>query len=297
MKFFWKFTLQMVAYLLFFSSCEKSDRNNDEEEIRKMHREYEKSYLKKDPKVQSAYWDENATYSNPATGVYLQGRKEIEEEFKNWFNQNDIGILNFNIKEIEKKNGEVIEKGNFKISFKDSPPIENAFYAKLIKGKHGWVFQEFKQINLEKNSSNSEHLKELKFLMGDWVDTDQDITVETHTKWDKYKNFLIQRFILKLYGEAVQEGAQIIGWDPNNQQIHSWIFDSDGGFGEGKWTQKGNSWEVKTTYTLPKGGFASADNTYTKIDSDHYSWSSRGREVNGEFLPDIKTVTIKRVKK
>ena len=41
------------------------------------------------------------------------------------------------------------------------------------------------------------------------------------------------------------EGTQVIGWDPAAGTIRSWMFDSDGGFGEGTWSKKDNSWIVK----------------------------------------------------
>lgn len=34
------------------------------------------------------------------------------------------------------------------------------------------------------------------------------------------------------------EGTQVIGWDPAAGTIRSWMFDSDGGFGEGTWSKK-----------------------------------------------------------
>ncbi len=57
-------------------------------------------------------------------------------------------------------------------------------------------------------------------------------------------------------------GSQIIGWDPYAQTIRSWLFDSDGGFGVGRWTPAGNRWTVKTLSVLPDGRRGSATNIY-----------------------------------
>ena len=62
------------------------------------------------------------------------------------------------------------------------------------------------------------------------------------------------------------EGTQVIGWDPAAGTIRSWMFDSDGGFGEGTWSKKDNSWIVKFNQVLPDGRKASATNIYTLID-------------------------------
>ena len=47
-------------------------------------------------------------------------------------------------------------------------------------------------------------------------------------------------------------GMQIIGWDPAAKQIRSWVFDSDGAFGEGVWNKQGNRWYIQSTGTLAR---------------------------------------------
>ena len=46
---------------------------------------------------------------------------------------------------------------------------------------------------------------------------------------------------------------QRIGWDPLARQIRSWEFDSEGGFGEGKWSRDGERWVIKHTGVRPEG--------------------------------------------
>ena len=65
------------------------------------------------------------------------------------------------------------------------------------------------------------------------------------------------------------EGTQVIGWDPAAGTIRSWMFDSDGGFGEGIWSKKDNSWIVKFSQVLPDGRKASATNIYTLDRCEH----------------------------
>ena len=53
-------------------------------------------------------------------------------------------------------------------------------------------------------------------------------------------------------------GMQVIAWDPAQETIRSWTYDSDGGFGEETWSQSGNRYTIRAKYTLPDGGTASA---------------------------------------
>ena len=56
---------------------------------------------------------------------------------------------------------------------------------------------------------------------------------------------------------------QRIGWDPLTKQIKSWVFDSEGGYGDALWTRKGNQWVIKSTGVLPDGRTASATHVLT----------------------------------
>ena len=112
--------------------------------------------------------------------------------------------------------------------------------------------------------------------------------------WTKNKTFLTYSFKVSAPGMDDLEGTQVIGWDPAAGTIRSWMFDSDGGFGEGTWSKKGNSWVVKFSQVLPDGRKASATNIYTIVDDNTFTWKSVGRKVDGEFLPNVDEVKMVR---
>ncbi|HMC09707.1 MAG TPA: DUF4440 domain-containing protein, partial [Pirellulaceae bacterium] len=91
-----------------------------------------------------------------------------------------------------------------------------------------------------------------------------------------------------------KSGMQIIGWDPVAKQIHSWVFDSDGGFGEGTWTHKGSKWLIQSTATLPDGGKATSLNIVTRLKDNSFTWDSVNREIDGELQPNGDPVVVVR---
>ena len=101
-------------------------------------------------------------------------------------------------------------------------------------------------------------------------------------------------FKISVPGEDDLEGTQVIGWDPAAGTIRSWMFDSDGGIGEGTWTKKDNHWIIKFKQVLPDGRKASATNIYTIIDTDKVTWQSIGREINGQYMPNVGPITVVR---
>src|ERR1700761_7930177 len=46
----------------------------------------------------------------------------------------------------------------------------------------------------DKPASNYEHLKDLEWMIGKWKDTSDDFDIVNNVTWDKYKNFIINRF-------------------------------------------------------------------------------------------------------
>ena len=50
--------------------------------------------------------------------------------------------------------------------------------------------------------------------------------------WSENQGFLVSHFTTTFKNIAIGGGTQWIGWDPRDQQLRSWTFDTDGGFGD-----------------------------------------------------------------
>jgi hypothetical protein len=155
-------------------------------------------------------------------------------------------------------------------------------------------FESDKQDQPVSESSHFDQLKELDWLVGSWIDKDENLELQITYEWDKNKNFLIQHFSLKISGEKELDGLQMIGWDPTAKKIRSWVFDSDGGFGESVWLKQDNSWSSRMNFTLADGRKASSIHIYTKIGKDAYTFASESRDVDGKLLPNIGPFKIVR---
>lgn len=139
-------------------------------------------------------------------------------------------------------------------------------------------------------------LDELEWMVGQWVDEGEDSKITTSCSWTKNRKFLTRSFSITTGSRVSLEGTQFIGWDPIAGRLRSWTFDSEGGFGEGRWIKDGKRWLVKTSFVLGSGERASAVNVITYVDQDTLRWQSIAREVDGELLPNIPEVTVVREK-
>lgn len=280
------------------AGCSQPQQNSqaDEKAIRNVAQIYQEAYNQQDAAKMTAEWAGDATYSNPVTGESAQGKEAIERLFKEKFSKGQKRSLLIMSKSIEFPHAdEAIEVGVMKVSIDDQPAQQLAYQTEYVKKDGKWQVKKFGEIQLQEPSSNFEKLKDLSWLVGKWKDSDDNVDIFFDNSWDKHKNFITQHFKMQIYGQDDIEGKQIIAWDPLQNTIRSWIFDSDGGFGEGIWEKADNSWYVPMRFTLGDGRVASSKNIYTPINDHSYSFASVEREVDGAILPDMNPVTVEKI--
>ncbi len=137
-------------------------------------------------------------------------------------------------------------------------------------------------------------LATLDWIVGDWVNEGGENSIEFNCHFSKNGSFLIRSFKNVSASDNPMSGMQVIAWDPKKSSIRSWTFDSNGGFGEDVWSQSGNRYTIRATYTLPDGGTAAAVNVFTFVDNDRCTWKSVSREIDGEFQPDTDEIVLVR---
>ncbi len=118
--------------------------------------------------------------------------------------------------------------------------------------------------------------------------------MHTTCNWTEDGNFLVREFTMKTRGEPVLSGTQRIGWDPTRLQFKTWIFDSEGGFGEGYWARDGDRWVIKAEGVRQDGQHASATNIITRLGKERASWQSVDRTIGGLAVPGVDEFVIVR---
>ena len=264
-----------------------ADQAEEEAAIRKIDDAYVEAYNKHDAKALAAMWSPEAVYVDPETGEEAVGREEIEKEFADTFDGLKDAKLEIDVEAIKFLSPNVaIESGTARILRPNEEPDESTYSALFVKRDGKWLLDRVtEEVPPAPPPSNYEHLKDLEWMVGSWIDNDEDgeVTIQTDCDWAKNKNFMTRSFAVVIGDQVDMAGMQIIGWDPVAKQIRSWVFDSDGGFAEGKWTRKGNRWVIQQTGTLPDGSKSSAVNIMKQIDNDSFTWQSVQRSVNGDI--------------
>lgn len=297
MQTFSKIVLTLLAAAC-LTGCSQAEQNEkaDEKAIRNIVQSYQEAYNQQDAARLTSQWASDAIYINPVTGESAEGKEAIEKLFKEKFAQGKKRHLEVTIKSIEFPNAnEATETGVMKVTIDDQPAQQIAYQTSYVKENGQWLIKTIGEIELQEPSSHFEQLKDLAWLVGKWEDADDNVDILFDNQWDKYKNFITQHFKMKIYGQDDIEGKQIIAWDPVKDKVRSWVFDSDGGFGEGTWEKVDKSWYATMHFTLGDGRVASSINIYTPVDDHSYTFASQEREVDGETLPDMSPVTVEKI--
>ena len=132
-------------------------------------------------------------------------------------------------------------------------------------------------------------------MVSDWVDESEDVQVSTTVRWGQGKACLVRDYSVQIKGEPATSGLMIIAWDPQTQQIRSWIFNADGSRGVATWTRAtDNQWVVKAHGSTDEGEHTSATQVISLINKDAIRTSSTDRIIGDEIAGDLDDIIMVR---
>jgi uncharacterized protein (TIGR02246 family) len=260
-------------------------------------RAYEAAYAKSDVKALAGFFAEDADYTTD-DGRIFSGREAIEAAIKAGLMANRGSKLAINVDSVRVLGPETaVEKGSTTVTSKSGETNSQLYTAIHVKKDGKWQISQLIESPTPELSPR-DRLEDLAWLIGQWEDTDKadDVSVRSQYLWSRGENFLTRNVTVKRGGEVTLEGWQIIGWDPVQERLRSWTFDSDGGFSDGYFTHDGTRWLQRETGVTPDGSRTSADNTYSKVSDDKVTYESNNRTLDGEPQPSIGRIEINRVK-
>jgi len=248
-----------------------------------------------DAKGLAACWTENGEFVGPA-GAQADGRENIEKQFKEAFAARKTTKLQIHVRHLRLVNEglalvEALAEVKPAVATGGAPVA--AFV--LVKQNGRWLIESARE-TITHLPPQANHLKEIQWLVGRWSSETSKvgITLRTDCDWTANQAFMIRKFRVEGKEAFLHGGTEIIGWDPRTNRIRSWVFDSDGGFGENVWVHDGNRWLIKYSGTLADGSETSATHILTSVDAATAALQSKDRVVNGAAQPDIPEIELKR---
>jgi uncharacterized protein (TIGR02246 family) len=259
---------------------------------------YVTAFNKGDAEAVAAQFAEHAEFVN-ARGEVTRGREAIAKQLQAFFAAHPGAKAHVHLADARLVTPDVIlERGTSEVALADGALRATEYSAVNVRRDGRWTIEsliESDPVPAAPVATAADHLADLGWMVGHWVDESPEATIVTTCNWSAKRNFLTRAFTVHIQGRPAQSGLEIIGWDPAEKAVRSWYFDSDGGFGQGQWSRDGDRWTVTTAGTLPGGGKASAVHVFTRLDGDSFGWKSTDRAVDGALQPDIDEVTIQRL--
>jgi uncharacterized protein (TIGR02246 family) len=288
------FTLAMMSCSLAAAiAADPVSQADEEAAIRKAVEAYVLAFNKGDAKAVAAMWSPEAVCINPLSDEQVVGREAIEKQMLETFAETKGIKLEATTNSIQFISpGVAVEHGTAKLTVADQTLENSEYTAVYVKRDRQWLLDRMTEEEIVVPPSQYEQLKGLEWMVGRWVDQDDKASVVSECKWARNNNFLVRNFEVQVRDRIDMSGMQIIGWDPVAKQIRSWVFDSDGGFGQGTWTKKENRWYVQQSGVLHDGRKSSAVNIFTFLDENTFTLQSIHRTVDGELLPNVDEVKI-----
>jgi len=171
----------------------------------------------------------------------------------------------------------------------DAHRSELGYYPVQCSKEGNWTIDTIGDVGLPVAQRNTEKMKELQWMVGQWVDEDENATIETTCSWTPNKAFLRRSFKVAVRNRVDMAGIQVIGWDPDAKTFRSWVFDSAGGFANDEWSKEGDRWIVESAGVLFGGQKSSAVRIITPVNDDSFTLEAVHRAaIPGEAMSNTK---------
>ncbi len=266
-----------------------------EKAIRASADEFAKAFNAGDAKALGDLWADDAEYTDES-GKTLQGRDAIAKEYAALFQEQPGATIDLAIESIRFPAPDVaIEKGIAKVKSPAARGESASRYTVIHVKRDGRWTMSVGRDDPYLPTSNEDYLKDLGWLIGEWMPDGQENGPRIKCEWMAQKNFIRVTYTTVSEDKTALTSVQVIGWNPKLRAIVSWHFDASGGFGDDLWSLDGAKWVLEASGIGRDGSESSAVNVLTPLDANSFSWQSLRRTLNGDPLPDTALVKMVRV--
>ena len=272
------------------------DREADKRAIAKLIQDQIQAFNNKDATALAANWTEDAEYSRN-DDMPFRGRAEIEKGYAEYFKtlkgkpkvEVQVDGLRFPSKD------SAYSEVTLRLKNEEGEVIASSWRNTLLVREDGrWKVAIVSEWDRDEAADVS--LKELDWLIGTWHAATKEREVTTTYEWDENKAFIHGKYSVKEGGKIIESGTQRITKDNAEGAIRSWVFQADGGFGDGLWTRDGKKWTVDLSGVTAAGNTLEATTIYIHLDANSFTWQAVDQYVDGEPVADTQPIKVTKQK-
>jgi uncharacterized protein (TIGR02246 family) len=276
-------------------------------EIRDMLTGYLRAFNHHDACAAAAHWAPAAENVNLDSGEVTAGREAVQAVFATLFASEPAASIDIDVSSIRPLRDDVaVIDGVSRVAYADGEVISSRFVAVAARHEGTWMLESVREAAAAKVEATPRPIDELAWLVGRWENVGHGVIAGARCDWAPGRAYLVRCHtvqpadvpadrpragdaaipgLLPAGGTSARELTEVIAWDPERQEIRSWIFSSDGRFAEATWRRDGQAWtiavegrgadtgRVATCTLLPGGG-----DSHGGIDAWEYRCEGTGLE-------------------
>ena len=289
-------------------------------EIQNTFTNYLDAFNRHDAIALAAHWVQDGENLDLDTGNRIVGQHAVKHVFDRLFARDDGARIGFQIDSIRPIHDDVaVVDGTSQMSFNDQKSCQSRFSAVLVRHEDRWLMESVRESSASAEPTIHDRLQQLDWLRGFWEDISDGITASLQCEWNEQGTFLIRRYLVTkeieprgseerlalgipalLPNEDTSDTpdrlttTEYIGWNPQQGQICSWLFRSDGQMARFAWQRNGNTWllqslsdrnsnEIPAQYSLHRAG-------EDELTLEHLSGSDCALIPEADFLRTARPV-------
>lgn len=275
---------------------------NDAQAIQKASDLYTEAFNKADLDTLLTVWAPDAEYVDE-TGKTIKGHDALAGMLKKAFQESKGAKMRIKTSTVRfLKDDVAVQDGTAVLTRPNSEDENNPFTTLWMKKEGKWQLYLVRDLSgqpavgAEVAEKPHARLKDLAWLVGDWTHEDNQTNTALSGHWMKGEQFLVLEYTIRQKDAELLSLTQIIGWDPTGDRLHSWVFDSRGGFGEGYWSGRDKTWTVEVAGVTADGRHGDGTHKFTQVDAKSFTFEALDRNLDGQPLPNVK-ITYQRGKK
>lgn len=271
----------------------RAEEHEDERAIRKIVEQSEAAFNEGDADKLAGFFAEQGEVID-SSGQILRGRDILAQRFREMFEHLPGGTMKLQIDSIRILAPNIaIEEGVSTWSGPEHDRKDTSRYLVIyIRENDEWRMLSAR--DLPEASPTNDELQQLNWLMGTWIDENEDCKVKTTYEWSENRKSIVGSFEVRTHDDQTMTGTMSLSWDPQKRMICSTVTDSEGGTARGVWSRRNNQWLIKFEGVLADGRSTSVTHHLQQVSEDHVVLVSRDRVVAGTILDDSEPIVLVR---
>ncbi len=232
----------------------------------------------------TACWTEDGEYINETTGLIVTGREAISkalQEVVSGGSKIKAETAWQGLRVVSP--GVVAARGRARFTPAEGPVEHVRFVALYVRRGGRWKMHRVWQTELPV-PSHYEHLAGLSWMIGEWDGEKGGLKTMNVCRWSRNRNFITHTYKVLDGNDVLITGTEVIGWDPAEERVRSWTFDSRGGFAEGIWRVKGSQWQLVEVVDVEPADLGEHQTALKGMDWLIGEWSDEDDAFKATFL-------------